>query len=131
MDVERIAANLAEQLTAADSAIHAGAERLATAELLAAAYLAAVFDGAECRCWGLRQIGEVAPIQTGFAFKSEWFVQQGGTGIRVLRNANIHQGLLTGAMLPRFTTTFQESLVYLRWMLEYRSDIGSPASQTA
>lgn len=40
---------------------------------------------------GTRRIGEVAPVQTGFAFKSGWFVK---SGVRLLRNTNIHQGFL-------------------------------------
>src|SRR5262249_50728011 len=88
----RIAAALAEQFAAADAAKHACTQRLVAAELLPAAYLASVFESDEARSWEPRQIGEVAPVQTGFAFKSEWFVQEGG--IRVLRNANIHQGFV-------------------------------------
>jgi restriction endonuclease S subunit len=45
----------------------------------------------ESRC-SFRRLGEVAPLQTGFAFKSEWYVDD---GVRLLRNANVHQGFLT------------------------------------
>jgi type I restriction enzyme S subunit len=51
-----------------------------------------VFENADARDWKPRKIGEVAPVQTGFAFKSAWFTEEGG--VRVLRNANIHQGFI-------------------------------------
>lgn len=38
-----------------------------------------------------RRIRDVAPVQTGFAFKSGWFVE---SGVRLLRNTNIHQGFV-------------------------------------
>jgi type I restriction enzyme S subunit len=93
VDVQRhIAADVVGQLAAADAASQACRQRLAAAELLGGAYLTSIFESAEARSWKPRRIGEVAPVQTGFAFKSDWFVQEGG--IRVLRNANIHQGFI-------------------------------------
>lgn len=88
----RLARNIAEQLASADAAMRASNDRLAAAELLPAAYISKVFENPDARGWMRRQVGEVAPVQTGFAFKSAWFVQEGG--VRVLRNANIHQGFI-------------------------------------
>lgn len=56
------------------------------------AYLREVFEGSEATQWQERPIEDVAPIQTGLAFKSNWFVKVGG--VRILRNANIHQGFI-------------------------------------
>jgi type I restriction enzyme S subunit len=36
-------------------------------------------------------LGDVAALQNGYAFKSEWFV---GSGVRLLRNANVSHGVI-------------------------------------
>jgi type I restriction enzyme S subunit len=41
--------------------------------------------------WRWVKLGEVAKVQSGYAFKSEWFTEE---GIRLLRNANIFQGFI-------------------------------------
>jgi len=89
---ESVAATLTEALETVAAARRCADTRLAAAEALPAAYLSEVFEGAAARHWELRRIADVAPIQTGFAFKSEWFVEAGG--VRLLRNANIHQGFV-------------------------------------
>jgi len=38
--------------------------------------------------WPVGRIGDVAKVQSGFAFKSDWYTTE---GVRLLRNANIHQ----------------------------------------
>lgn len=42
-------------------------------------------------CTTLTKLGEVASLQNGYAFKSEWFSK---TGTRLLRNANVGHGVL-------------------------------------
>lgn len=88
---ERIAGRLTEQLGAVERARAAAAQRLAAAEALPAALLREVFDGPQASGWETRTLGDLGPLQTGFAFKSEWFKPD---GVRILRNANIHQGFL-------------------------------------
>lgn len=88
---ERIAGRLTEQLGAVERARAAAAQRLAAAEALPAALLREVFDGPQASGWETRTLGDLGPLQTGFAFKSEWFKPE---GVRILRNANIHQGFL-------------------------------------
>ena len=39
--------------------------------------------------WPRFRIGDVARVQSGYAFKSEWFVPE---GVRLLRNVNVSQG---------------------------------------
>ncbi len=88
----RIAPRLMEGLGAIEVARHAAEGRLAVAESLPTAYLGELFQGLEAGSWKTERIGDVAPIQTGLAFKSGWFVEAGG--VRILRNANIHQGFV-------------------------------------
>jgi type I restriction enzyme S subunit len=66
---QRIAANIAEQLAAADAAKRAANERLAAAEALTAAYLRDVFDGAKVTQWSTKTLAEVVrrPIRTGIS----------------------------------------------------------------
>lgn len=87
----RIAARLAAELEIVERARAAAAQRLAAAEALPAALLREVFEGPKASECETRTLGELAPVQTGFAFKSEWFTPD---GVRILRNANIHQGFL-------------------------------------
>lgn len=56
---ERIAARLAEQLAAVESARAAAQARLAAAEALPAAYLREVFEGPEASEWETRRLGEL------------------------------------------------------------------------
>ena len=51
--------------------------------------------------WPRRSIETVARLQTGYAFRSEWFT---GAGIRLLRNANVGHGVIDWtnlALLPK------------------------------
>jgi type I restriction enzyme S subunit len=44
-------------------------------------------------CWDSpRSLGEVATLQNGYAFKSEWFARE---GVRLLRNVNVSHGELS------------------------------------
>ena len=44
-------------------------------------------------CWDSpRSLGEVATLQNGYAFKSEWFTRR---GVRLLRNVNVSHGVLS------------------------------------
>ncbi len=88
---ERIAGRLTEQLAAVERARGAAKERLAAAEALPAAYLREVFEGPEASGWEKPTITDIAEVQGGYAFKSDWFTQG---GVRLLRNANIHQGFI-------------------------------------
>jgi len=65
--------------------------QLEASKALPAAYLRAVFSSPEARQWPKRRIGDLAKLQSGYAFKSEWFSRE---GIRLLRNANVFQGLI-------------------------------------
>jgi type I restriction enzyme S subunit len=86
---QRIATILEGQLAAVERARAAAKAQLSTVDTLPAAYLRAVFNSSLAKAWPTRTIGEVAKVQSGFAFKSEWFA---ANGIRLLRNANIFQG---------------------------------------
>ncbi len=71
-----------------DRARAAAEAQVKAAKVLPAAYLRDLFDGDEARQWPRKRIGDFAKVQSGHAFKSEWFVKD---GIRLLRNANIFQ----------------------------------------
>ncbi len=62
--------------------------QLEAAKALPAAYLREVFEGEDATTWPSKHIGEFAKVQSGYAFKSDWFVN---AGIRLLRNANVFQ----------------------------------------
>jgi type I restriction enzyme S subunit len=79
---------LREQLSAVAEARAAVQAQFDAARTLPAAHLRAVFNSAAASRWPKRRIGEVAKIQSGYAFKSEWFACD---GIRLLRNANVSQ----------------------------------------
>lgn len=81
-DQLRIAARLKEQLAALDTARVAAKARLREAELLKTQALGSVFNAVKQSC----PIGNVAVVQSGFAFKSQEFRDR---GVRLLRNANI------------------------------------------
>jgi len=85
----RIAAILTEQMAAVDRARAAAEAQLQAAQALPAAYLREVFESEEARSWPRLTLGQVACVQSGYAFRSEWFTPE---GIRLLRNANVHQG---------------------------------------
>jgi type I restriction enzyme S subunit len=63
--------------------------RLEAARALYTAYLREVFESEEVRRWSIKKIGDLARVQSGYAFKSTWFAAD---GIRLLRNANVFQG---------------------------------------
>ena len=88
---EQIATRLTEQLAAGERARAAALARLAAAEALPAAYLREVFEGSEASEWEKLPLLEIAVVEGGFAFKSNWFTS---TGVRILRNANVHQGFI-------------------------------------
>ncbi len=88
----RIAAVLRERLAAVEQARAAAAAQLAAAQALPAAYLRTVFESDEAQAWPRVRLGDTAKVQSGYAFKSEWFVDD---GIRLLRNANIFQDYIS------------------------------------
>ncbi|MGD1102800.1 MAG: restriction endonuclease subunit S [Terriglobia bacterium] len=88
---KRIAAILNEQMATVERARAAAEAQLEASKALPAAYLRAVFSSPEARQWPKRRIGDLAKLQSGYAFKSEWFSRE---GIRLLRNANVFQGLI-------------------------------------
>jgi len=87
----RIAGILKEQMAEVEQARKATEAQLEAARALPAAYLREVFESEEAKNWPRKKIGDVAKVQSGYAFKSEWFVE---SGIRLLRNANVFQGHL-------------------------------------
>ena len=76
-------------IPAAERAWAAAEAQLMVANALRAAYVRTLFDSEDMRRWPSGQIGQVAKVQSGYAFKSEWFAAE---GIRLLRNANVFQG---------------------------------------
>lgn len=85
----QIATRLRDNLSILTEARVALEAQLKAAAALPASNLRAVFESAEARHWPRKCIGDVARVQSGYAFKSEWFAKE---GIRLLRNANIAQG---------------------------------------
>jgi type I restriction enzyme, S subunit len=90
----RIAAILNKQMAAIERARAAAEAQLKAAKELPAAYLREVFESPEAEQWEKKRIGDVAKVQSGYAFKSDWFTPG---GIRLLRNANIFQGFISWA----------------------------------
>ncbi|GFE56736.1 restriction endonuclease subunit S [Geobacter sp. AOG1] len=88
---KRIAAILTEKMVSVEKAQAAAEARLKAAKELPAAYLREVFESEEAKGWPVKKIGAFAKVQSGYAFKSEWFAK---SGIRLLRNANVFQGYL-------------------------------------
>jgi type I restriction enzyme S subunit len=78
----RIAAQLKAQLAAVEEARQAAQARLDEISLLKTQVLGSIFGKIKNTCL----IGEIAKVQSGFAFKSQQFQKQ---GIRLLRNTNI------------------------------------------
>lgn len=72
-----------------DQARQARQAALTEAETLRQAFWDGVFSEIPDELW--IPIGEHAKVQGGYAFKSEWFVQD---GIRLLRNQNVYHGKL-------------------------------------
>lgn len=87
---KRIAARLDEQMRHIEQARLAAEESLSAAWELEKTYLLELF-GKTSNKFQTTNIGSVAKIQTGYAFKSEWFSPD---GIRLLRNANVFQGYI-------------------------------------
>jgi type I restriction enzyme S subunit len=85
----RIGARLHEQLSILGEARAALEAQLGNAESLPAAHLRAVFESDDAKWWPCQKIGDLARLQSGYAFKSEWFA---AAGIRLLRNVNIAHG---------------------------------------
>ena len=88
---KRIAALLSKHMAVVEKARAAAEERLKAAKELPLAYLRQVFENEDARGWPKKKIGDFAKVQSGYAFKSEWFAK---SGIRLLRNANVSQGCL-------------------------------------
>lgn len=85
LDQQRIAKNLKNQLAAAEEARQAAQSQLNEIRLLKTQALKTVFAAIE----DISPLGDVARIQSGYAFKSEAFQKQ---GVRLLRNANVSPG---------------------------------------
>ena len=88
----RIAALLREQLATVAEARAAFQAQLDAAQALPAAHIRAAFNTPAARAWPRRHIGDVARVQSGYAFKSDWFAR---TGVRLLRNVNVSQGCIS------------------------------------
>ncbi len=87
----RIAAILDEQMKAVERARLAVEEQLKAARLLPNAFLRSVFESEDAQNWQKRKLGNFAKVQSGYAFKTDWYVKD---GIRLLRNANVFQGFI-------------------------------------
>lgn len=85
----RIVSILAGQMAAVERATAATETQLEAVRGLRAAILRDLFDGPRIKRWHQVLIKEVAKVQSGYAFKSEWFVP---AGVRLLRNANVFPG---------------------------------------
>jgi type I restriction enzyme, S subunit len=101
-DQRAILAALTDQIAAVDRARAAAEVQVAAAEALPAAYLRELFDGEIAKSWPTRRIGEVAKVQSGYAFKSDWFTTD---GVRLLRNINVSQGYLDWTQTVRLPTS--------------------------
>lgn len=91
VDVQRrVAADLAQKLAEADTAIHAAEERLAAAEELNAAFANEIFDRPPAGSWAGRTLGELVlgSGQYGTSQRSN----SEGKGLPVLGMPNIHKG---------------------------------------
>lgn len=84
----RLAGELREQLAAVAEARAALQSQLQAAAALPAAYLREVFEGGVLMQKSL-PLADVMRLQTGYAFKSEWFTPD---GVRLLRNTNVMPG---------------------------------------
>ena len=87
----RIASVLDEQMKAVEQARLAVEAQLKAANLLPNAFLRVVFESEEAQNWQKRKLGDYAKVQSGYAFKTDWYVKD---GIRLLRNANVFQGFI-------------------------------------
>lgn len=61
-----------------------------------------------------KKVGDYVRFQTGYAFKSEWFVPE---GIRVARNANVSHGVLDWSETARVPAAYQTE--YARFDLKH------------
>ncbi len=86
-DQRRIAAQLTAQLAAVDRAAALARHRRLILERLRSLIVDGSFRHAATSSRGAYPINALARIQTGYAFKSEWFQSD---GIRLLRNANVN-----------------------------------------
>lgn len=86
---QRIAARLREQLAEVEQARAAVQAQLDAAQTLPAALLRTIFTSPAAQRWPRRKLGEVVKVQSGYAFKSDWFTDE---GIRLLRKVNVSQG---------------------------------------
>ncbi|HEX9869281.1 MAG TPA: hypothetical protein VGC99_11930 [Candidatus Tectomicrobia bacterium] len=99
--------------------------QLDAANVLLTAYLRVVFNGSGAQQWPRKQIGELARVQSGYAFKREWFA---GEGVRLLRNANVFQGYIAwnaACVTVVFRAQSQSSLSaaeQMRWAVEAELD---------
>jgi type I restriction enzyme, S subunit len=89
---KRIASIIEAQITEVETARAALLAELEAAENLAAAFLRDMFEGEEAQGWERQTIGNFAKVQSGYAFKSEWYT---ASGVRLLRNANVFQGYIS------------------------------------
>ena len=85
----RITARLKDELAEVARARAAVETQLKAAQLLPAALLRDVFQSNDAENWPEYRLGDVCKVQSGYAFKSDWFSLE---GIRLLRNINISQG---------------------------------------
>ncbi len=85
----RIVVKLREQMAEVERARAAVQAQLDAAQTLPAALLRAIFTSPAAKGWASKRIGDVAWVQSGYAFKSDWFTDD---GIRLLRNVNVSQG---------------------------------------
>ena len=89
---KRIVGILSDRLSTIDKARTATEAQLKAAKALPATYLRQVFDSPEAQKFTSCPIGKVAKVQSGYAFKSNWFTP---SGMRLLRNANVLQGFIS------------------------------------
>jgi type I restriction enzyme S subunit len=88
----QIATRLREQMAVIERARAAVQAQLDAAQILPSALLRDIFTGHDTQSWPRKKIGEIAQVQSGYAFKSDWFTDK---GIRLLRNVNVAPGNTT------------------------------------
>jgi type I restriction enzyme, S subunit len=105
---KRLVGILSDRLSTIDKARAATEAQLKAAKALPAAYLRQVFDSPEAQKFASCSIGKVAKVQSGYAFKSNWFTP---SGIRLLRNANVSQGFISWDDVVHIPNTEREKFL--------------------
>ena len=109
-DQRRMAGRLVNQLLAVDGLRDQTSTRASSATVLRAALIEVPFARLLVRS-ERRSIASVARIQTGYAFRSEWFRE---SGMRLLRNANVVHRRIDWSDLARLDASMEAAFEAFR-----------------